>query len=109
MRGYPSQVKGAGPPGVVGPHLRSELALGDEKKSCGVEPADGHVSLQGFESPSPHQLAMRCLKSPPSQIDHCRRWIVKFDPFIASIIPWWIQFNLVDDHVGRNLCLSSLC
>ena len=58
MRGYPSQVKGAGPPGVVGPHLRSELALGDKKKSCGVEPADGHVSLQGFESPSPHQLTM---------------------------------------------------
>jgi len=43
---------------VVGPHLRSELALGDEKTSCGVEPADGRVSLQGFESPSPHQLTM---------------------------------------------------
>ena len=41
---------------MVGPNLRSELALGNEKASCGVEPTTGRVSLQGFESPSPHHL-----------------------------------------------------
>ena len=38
---------------LAGPHLRSKTCLGLEKASCGVE--SKRASLQGFESPSPHQ------------------------------------------------------
>jgi len=55
MRGFPSQVKGAGPPNRGGVKLKIAKLTWPDKKSCGVEPAR-HASLQGFESPSPHHF-----------------------------------------------------
>jgi hypothetical protein len=49
-----NQVKGAGPL-VGGATLKIETLPGLEETSCGVEST--RASLQGFESPSPHQFS----------------------------------------------------
>jgi hypothetical protein len=51
-----SQVKGAGPLKMGGATLKIPTSDGLEKASCGVEPRK-RASLQGFESPSPHQIS----------------------------------------------------